>query len=66
MSVAPGELVCIVGESGSGKSVTAYTVMGLLPKGDLAPTAGQVLLDGEDVLTGAPGACVSSAARAWP
>jgi peptide/nickel transport system ATP-binding protein len=51
LSVAPGELVCIVGESGSGKSVTAYTVMGLLQKGDLAPTAGQVLLDGEDVLT---------------
>jgi peptide/nickel transport system ATP-binding protein len=55
LSVAPGELVCIVGESGSGKSVTAYTVMGLLPKGDLAPTAGQVLLDGEDVLTGGAG-----------
>ena len=30
-TVAPGEIVCVVGESGSGKSVTAYTVMGLLP-----------------------------------
>ncbi len=54
-SVGPGELVCIVGESGSGKSVTAYTVMGLLPKGDLVPTAGEVLLDGEDVLTASAG-----------
>ncbi|WP_244470808.1 ABC transporter ATP-binding protein [Microvirga massiliensis] len=50
LKVEPGELVCIVGESGSGKSVTAYTVMGLLPKGDLTPGAGQVLLEGEDVL----------------
>ena len=51
--VGSGELVCIVGESGSGKSVTAYAVMGLLPK-DLAPTAGHVMLDGEDVLTAGP------------
>jgi peptide/nickel transport system ATP-binding protein len=51
LSVQPGELVCIVGESGSGKSVTAYTVMGLLPKGDLTPTSGEVLLEGEDMLT---------------
>ena len=49
VSVKRGEIVCIVGESGSGKSVTAFTVMGLLPK-VLAPTAGEVLLDGEDVL----------------
>jgi peptide/nickel transport system ATP-binding protein len=54
LSVGPGEMVCIVGESGSGKSVTAHSVMGLLPKGDLVPAAGQVLLDGEDVLTAGP------------
>ena len=29
----PGEVVGLVGESGSGKSVTAFSLMGLLPKG---------------------------------
>ncbi|MBN8939944.1 MAG: ABC transporter ATP-binding protein [Rhizobiales bacterium] len=49
-SVNPGEIVCVVGESGSGKSVTAHSVMGLLPKGQLAPVAGEILLEGEDML----------------
>jgi peptide/nickel transport system ATP-binding protein len=48
--VFAGETVCIVGESGSGKSVTSFAIMGLLQKGALAPTAGQILVDGEDVL----------------
>ena len=30
-SLAPGEVLGIVGESGSGKSVTALSVLGLLP-----------------------------------
>jgi peptide/nickel transport system ATP-binding protein len=53
-TVGAGEIVCVVGESGSGKSVTAHTVMGLLPKGQLTPTAGRILLEGEDVLTKSP------------
>ena len=48
-TVGPGEIVCVVGESGSGKSVTAQTVMGLLPR-ELEATAGEVRLEGEDVL----------------
>jgi peptide/nickel transport system ATP-binding protein len=40
LTVDPGEIVCIVGESGSGKSVTAFSVMGLLPK-VLKPSAGR-------------------------
>ena len=50
LSVRPKEILCIVGESGSGKSVTAFSVMGLLPKGQLKPVAGQILLQGEDLL----------------
>ena len=48
--VEPGETVCVVGESGSGKSVTALSVMGLLPKGALAATGGEIWLDGEELL----------------
>ena len=48
-TVNPGEIVCLVGESGSGKSVIAFTVMGLLAKA-LKPTAGEILLQGENVL----------------
>ncbi len=48
------EIVCVVGESGSGKSVTAHAVMGLLPKTELAPTAGTIDLDGEPLLVKSP------------
>jgi peptide/nickel transport system ATP-binding protein len=48
--VASGETLCVVGESGSGKSVTSLTVMGLLQKGTLVPTAGSVKLVGEELL----------------
>ncbi len=47
-TVGPGEILCLVGESGSGKSVIAQCVMGLLPK-SLPVTAGQILLQGEDI-----------------
>ncbi len=47
-SVGRGEIVCLVGESGSGKSVIAQSVMGLLPK-SLPVTAGQIILQGEDI-----------------
>lgn len=52
--IREGETVCIVGESGSGKSVTSLAVMGLLPKGSLRATNGQILLDDEDVLKASP------------
>ncbi|RAI02033.1 peptide ABC transporter ATP-binding protein [Acuticoccus sediminis] len=50
LSVMPGEVVAIVGESGSGKSLTALSVMGLLPAAAKA-TSGHVRLDGDDLLT---------------
>jgi len=53
LSIAAGETVGLVGESGSGKSLTARTVLGLVP--ERARTTGTVVLDGTDVLA-APGA----------
>ncbi|MGE0499934.1 MAG: ABC transporter ATP-binding protein [Rhizobiaceae bacterium] len=49
MTIAPGETVGLVGESGSGKSMTALTVMRLLPEG--ARTSGRVTFDGKDILS---------------
>ncbi len=54
LQVQPGETLCLVGESGSGKSVTAHAVMGLLPKKQLVAVAGDVLLQGEDLLMATP------------
>jgi peptide/nickel transport system ATP-binding protein len=50
LTVRPREILCLVGESGSGKSVTGQSIMGLLPKGQLTATAGEILLEGEDIL----------------
>ncbi|MDQ2068123.1 ABC transporter ATP-binding protein [Xinfangfangia sp. CPCC 101601] len=44
-----GEILCIVGESGSGKSVTASTVMGLLPDA-MVVERGQIHFGGRDLL----------------
>ncbi|RWP31446.1 dipeptide ABC transporter ATP-binding protein [Mesorhizobium sp.] len=48
LSVAPGEVMGLVGESGSGKSITALTVMRLLPWA--ARARGRVAFDGIDIL----------------
>ncbi|MBB6410631.1 ABC transporter ATP-binding protein [Mesorhizobium sangaii] len=48
LSVAPGEVMGLVGESGSGKSMTALTVMQLLPHA--ARATGRVSFDGIDIL----------------
>jgi len=39
MSVNKGETHCLVGESGCGKSISALSVMGLLPKGSVRETS---------------------------
>ena len=49
-TVADGETLAVVGESGSGKSVTALAMTRLLPEPP-ARIAGDVLLDGESLLT---------------
>ena len=46
-----GEILGIVGESGSGKSVTALTIMGLLPQPPARIAAGSVRFAGEELTT---------------
>ncbi|AAT88753.1 glutathione ABC transporter ATP-binding protein [Leifsonia xyli subsp. xyli] len=46
LSVSPGEVLAIVGESGSGKTVTAKTILGLLPA--TATASGAVILRSKD------------------
>ncbi len=40
--VSPGEVLALVGESGSGKSMTALSIMGLLPKNTAQITSGEI------------------------
>ncbi|MDA9521828.1 glutathione ABC transporter ATP-binding protein [Bradyrhizobium sp. CCBAU 11434] len=48
--IAPRETVAIVGESGSGKSVTALSIMRLIPK-ESGRIEGRIALAGRDLLT---------------
>lgn len=49
LSVGKGEVLAIVGESGSGKTVTAKTILGLLP--ETAVSSGAVVVSGHDVIS---------------
>ncbi|MET3903780.1 ABC transporter ATP-binding protein [Paenarthrobacter sp. 4246] len=49
LDVKAGEVVAIVGESGSGKTVTAKTILGLLP--ETAISSGAVLINGNNVIS---------------
>jgi len=48
LSVDAGQIVGVIGESGSGKSMTAFSIMQLLPDG--ATCSGRITLDGHQVL----------------
>jgi oligopeptide/dipeptide ABC transporter ATP-binding protein len=50
-AVERGKTLGIVGESGSGKSVTALSIMGLLPQPPAKIVGGQVLFEGRDLAT---------------
>ncbi|HWJ88120.1 MAG TPA: ATP-binding cassette domain-containing protein, partial [Pelagibacterium sp.] len=48
--IAPGETLALVGESGSGKSVTALSVLRLLPYPAASHPRGEILFKGQDLL----------------
>src|SRR3712207_2007326 len=49
LDVRAGEVLAVVGESGSGKTVTAKTILGLLP--ETATSSGTVLIRGTNVIS---------------
>jgi peptide/nickel transport system ATP-binding protein len=50
LTIDEGETLGVVGESGSGKSVTAFSVMRLLPMPPARIVAGEILFRGRDLL----------------
>ena len=52
-SVKRGECVALVGESGSGKSVSALSILKLLPYPSASHPSGQIRFRGRDLLTAA-------------
>ncbi|MEJ7799458.1 MAG: ABC transporter ATP-binding protein, partial [Ilumatobacter sp.] len=54
LAVHHGETLGIIGESGSGKSVTAMSILRLLPKDQARVTGGRIWFDGNDLLKAAP------------
>ncbi len=54
ISITKGETVALVGESGSGKSVSALSILQLLPYPQAYHPAGEVLFDGQDLMKAKP------------
>jgi len=52
--VGQGETFCLVGESGCGKSVTALSIMGLVPSPPGQIVAGEIMLKDEDLVQLSP------------
>jgi ABC-type dipeptide/oligopeptide/nickel transport system ATPase component len=50
LTVFPGQTVAVVGESGCGKSVTALSILRLIPSPPSRILGGQVLFEGRDLL----------------
>jgi microcin C transport system ATP-binding protein len=53
-SVFSGQTVAIVGESGSGKTVTAYSILGLLPYPIASHPEGSIRFEGQELLHQSP------------
>jgi oligopeptide/dipeptide ABC transporter ATP-binding protein len=54
LRIERGRTLGIVGESGCGKSVTALSIMGLVPRPPGRIAGGEILFDGEDLLKAKP------------
>ncbi|UVC09332.1 ABC transporter ATP-binding protein [Rhizobium sp. TH2] len=52
--IAKGEIVALVGESGSGKSVTANSILKLLPYPSASHPSGEIIFKGKDLLKARP------------
>ncbi len=50
LSLHAGQMLAVVGESGSGKSVTALSVLGLLPQNQATVERGEIEFEGRDLL----------------
>jgi peptide/nickel transport system ATP-binding protein len=50
-TLARNETLALVGESGCGKSITALSIIGLVPKANGRVASGRVMLGGRDLLT---------------
>ena len=66
-SISRGRSLGIVGESGCGKSVTALSIMGLIPQPPGKIASGEIRFEGTDVLRLSPAAMlIRAAVRARP
>ena len=63
-SIGEGEILGVAGESGSGKTITALSLLGLLPIG--ARTSGSVRFQGASCSGSAASSCARSGASRWP
>src|SRR5882762_638150 len=50
LSIFPGQTVAVVGESGCGKSVTALSILRLIPQPPGRILGGEVILEGRNLL----------------
>ena len=50
LDIYPNEILCLVGESGCGKSITALSIMRLLPTPPVRVREGQIIFKGQDLL----------------
>ncbi len=51
ITIQEGETLAMVGESGCGKSITAHSIMGLLPSPPATIPKGKIFFEGQDLLT---------------